>query len=158
MDGKKIKVISQVDGTVGVQLPNLNFSREWLTKGQVVMFPSEIMEEAMYDPGFKSMIDQGILYIQDLQTAKDLGLEDAAATTPTKYIRYTEADLKQLILKASVEEFKAALEKMPQEQGRELCDWAITLRLRDPDKIDLLSKQYHVDIDKGIYRDKLSQE
>jgi hypothetical protein len=47
---------------------------------------------------------------------------------------------------------------MPQEQGRELCDWAITLRLRDPDKIDLLSKQYHVDIDKGIYRDKLSQE
>jgi hypothetical protein len=63
MDGKKIKVISQVDGTVGVQLPNLNFSREWLTKGQVVMFPSEIMEEAMYDPGFKSMIDQGILYI-----------------------------------------------------------------------------------------------
>lgn len=158
MDGKKIKVISQVDGTVGVFLRNLNFSREWTVKGQVVMFPSEIMEEAMYDPGFKNMVDRGVLYIQDLQTAKDLGLEDEDAKVPTRYKRYTEVELKKLIVSASAEDFVKALATIPEEQGRELCDWAITLRLRDDVKIKALEDRYHINIDKGIYRDKASQE
>ena len=158
MDGKKIKVISQVDGTVGVFLQNLGFSREWTVKGQVVTFPSEIMEEAMYDPGFKNMIDSGVLYIQDLQTAKDLGLEDEDATEPIRYKRYTDVELKKLIVAAPIEEFIEAVNTIPEEQGRELCDWAITLRLRDEKKIEALENRFHVNIDKGIYRDKASQE
>ena len=47
---------------------------------------------------------------------------------------------------------------LPEEQGRELCDWAITLRLRDDKKIEALENRFHVNIDKGIYRDKASQE
>lgn len=158
MDGKKIKVISQVDGTVGVFLQNLGFSREWTVKGQVVTFPAEIMEEAMYDPGFKNMVESGVLYIQDPQTAKDLGLEDEDAKIPTRYKRYTETELKRLIVSAPIEEFLETLEVLPEEQGRELCDWAITLRLRDDKKIEALENRFHVNIDKGIYRDKASQE
>lgn len=158
MNDKKIKIINQVNGLVGVSLPNLNFTREWLTKGQIVTMPYDILEEAMFDPGFKNMIDQGILYIDDLEAAKSLGYEDEEVKVPTKYQRFTEQKLKDLILNSSFENFEKTFKKIPSEQRQELCDWAVTLRLRDPQKIAFLKENMNFDVDRGIYLDKLAQE
>lgn len=157
MDGK-VKVISQADGMVGVYLKNLNFSREWMAKGQVVTFPKDVLEEAMFDPGFKSMIEQGILFIDDLAAAKDLGLEDEEAEVPTRYRTYSNEELKALVTRATFDEFLTAMETLPAEQVRELCDWAITLRMRSADKIAYLKEHFHFDVDKGIYLDNQAKE
>ena len=155
---KKIKVISQIDGHVGVYLPNLNFSREWLAKGQIVNIPYEILEEAMFDPGFKNMIDLGILFIDDLDSAKELGLEDETVEVATNYKSYNELELKNLINKASNEDFETELKKMPKEFSHQLAEWAITLRLRDDTKIQLLKKYTGIDIDKGINLSKALED
>lgn len=159
MDGKKkVKIISQVSGRVGLYLPNLHFQRDLVAKGQFVTIDREILEEAMFDPGFKNMVDTGIIYIDDLETAKELGLEDADAKVPTQYKRYTEYEIKKLVNDASAEELREAILNMPKEQQRELCDWTITLRMRDIEKVAVIKELLNLDVDKGIYLDKLSQE
>lgn len=53
----KVKVSSQVDATVGLSLANRNFKREWTKRGQAMSIPFEIIEEAIFDNGFKNMLD-----------------------------------------------------------------------------------------------------
>lgn len=159
MDGNtKVKIVSQVNGNVGIYLPNLKFQRNLQTRGQFVMMDAETLEEAMFDPGFKNMVDTGIIYIDNLEAAKHLGLEDEDAKEPTRYKRYTEVELKKLVDSASADELREALEAMPKEQQRELGDWAITLRMRDVKKIKILKEYLNLDVDKGIYLDSLSRE
>ena len=159
MDGKeKIKVISQVNALVGVSLPNWHFQREWTKKGQSTLIPYEILEEAMFDNGFKNMIEQGVLYIDNIQAAKELGLEVEDAVEPTNYKKYTDEELKRLINVASVKDFQSALEVMPSEQKKELYDWAVTLRMREPEKVKLMKQALGLDVDKAIYMDVLSKE
>lgn len=159
MDGNmKVKIVSQVNGNVGIYLPNLKFSRDLVTKGQFVMMPSDILEEAMFDPGFRNMVETGVIYIDNLEAAKELGLEEEDAEEPTRYKRFTEFEIKRLVNSASAEELREALENMPKEQRRELGDWAITLRMRDSEKVAIVKEFLNLDVDKGIYLDKLSQE
>lgn len=159
MDGKdKIKIVSQVNGNVGIYLPNLKFQRDLVTKGQFVMMDRDVLEEAMFDPGFKNMVEAGIIYIDNLQAAKELGLEDDDAEEPTRYRSYTELEIKKLVNSATAAELREAMEKMPKEQQRELGDWAITLRMRDKEKVDIVKEFLNLDVDKGIYLDAMSQE
>ena len=159
MDGNtKVKIVSQVNGNVGIYLPNLKFQRNLQTRGQFVMMDAETLEEAMFDPGFKNMVDTGIIYIDNLEAAKQLGLEDEDAEEPTRYKRFTEFEIKRLVNSASAEELREALENMPKEQQRELGDWAITLRMRDSEKVAIVKEFLNLDVDKGIYLESLSQE
>ena len=159
MDGNmKVKIVSQVNGNVGIYLPNLKFSRDLVTKGQFVVMPGDMLEEAMFDPGFRSMVETGVIYIDSLEAAKELGLEEEDAEEPTRYKRFTEFEIKRLVNSASAEELREALEIMPKEQQRELGDWAITLRMRDSEKVAIVKEFLNLDVDKGIYLESLSQE
>ena len=57
----KVKVTSMVKGIVGVSLPQLRFKREWPMMGAAIPIDFEILQEAIFDPGFKHMLEQGIL-------------------------------------------------------------------------------------------------
>jgi hypothetical protein len=93
----------------------LKFSRDLVTKGQFVVMPGDMLEEAMFDPGFRSMVETGIIYIDNLEAAKELGLEEEDAEEPTRYKRFTEFEIKRLVNSASAEELREALENMPKE-------------------------------------------
>ena len=49
---KKVKVVSTVKSRMGVKVPEMRFSRQWLKKGSAVMIDRDILEELMYDSGF----------------------------------------------------------------------------------------------------------
>ena len=96
MEGnEKIKVTSHVNGTVGVSLTSRSFRREWRAKNQSIVIPYEVLEEAIYDPGFRNMIDQGILSIDNLEAAIELGLEPDGVTKPVNHVVYDDTEFYQ---------------------------------------------------------------
>lgn len=155
MEGnEKIKVTSHVDGIVGVSLASRSFIREWRAKNQSILVPFEVLEEAIYDPGFRNMIDQGILSIDNLEANIQLGLEDDSVQKPTNHVIYTDVELRKLLNVSTAQEFEETLKVMPSEAKRSLADMAITLRIRDANKIQLLKKYQNIDITKAIILDQ----
>ena len=155
MEGnEKVKVTSHVDGIVGVSLASRSFIREWRAKNQSILIPFEVLEEAIYDPGFRNMIDQGILSIDNLEANIQLGLEDDSVQKPTNHIIYTDVELRKLLNVSTAQEFEETLKAMPSEAKRSLADMAITLRIRDANKIQLLKKYQNIDITKAIILDQ----
>ena len=82
----KVKIISKYSGSILVKIPDLNFRRELIARGSSFTVDSELLQEMMYDYGFRYMIESGMLYIDDLQVKKDLGLEPEDATEPVNKI------------------------------------------------------------------------
>ena len=57
-----VKITSKHSGPILVKIPDLNFRREWMNRGSSVMVDSEKLEEMMYDPGFRYMIESEKAY------------------------------------------------------------------------------------------------
>lgn len=151
MDGnEKIRVINKSRGSVVVSLASRSFRREWPTKNAVVLVPYEVLEEAIYDPGFMNMIRQGILKIDNLQACKDLGLEPENAVAPVNYKIFETDELKALLITGTISQFESALQNMADTQKKEIGDLAIELQVRDGAKMDLIQKYCGVNVDQGI--------
>lgn len=123
----KVKVISTAKATVGITLPEYKFSRTWAKKGAQVLIDKELLEEAMYQPGVKYLFEQGLLYIEDMEVKKELGLEPIDAEEPTEIVIPDSKMVKRLLTVAPVSELKVALEKLPTEQVKEFAQQAIEL-------------------------------
>ena len=70
-----INVINKVNHPVGVVVPELNFRRDWMGKEQKIAIDENLLKELMFDPGFHNMVMQGILYIEEMDVKKELGIE-----------------------------------------------------------------------------------
>lgn len=136
----KVKVISMTNGLVSVKVPTASFHREWLNRGAAVMIEKDKLEELMYDTGFKYMIDTGILYIEDLETKKELGIEPEDATEPVNVIVLSEEDKTRLMTTMTLKEFKAKVETLTKEQLDILIDFAVENHYADFDKAKILQK------------------
>lgn len=80
MENNKIAIYSNSASRIGVNVPALNFKRQWLQKGSKVMVEREMFDELLYDNGFRYMIENGMLYIKELDVLIENGLEDEGAT------------------------------------------------------------------------------
>ncbi len=140
MENNKIKVINMQNHAVSVKVPAALFQREWPGRGAAVMIEKEKLEELLYDVGFKYMVDNGILYIEDLQAKKDLGLEPEDATAPVNIMVLMEADKKRYMTVMPIKDFKVQVKKLSQEQLNLLVDYAITNRYADFDKANTLKE------------------
>ena len=83
MSEEKIKVISAIDGRCGIDNADLHISRRWPARGSVVTFTRQQIEELMFDPAFSNMVREGVLYIEDMEVKKEIGIEPEDATAPT---------------------------------------------------------------------------
>ena len=81
-----VKVINTLNHAVGVYIPELNFKRTWAKRGAIIKIDTDKLEEMMYDPGFNYMLEQGVLYVEDMEVKKELGLEPETATEPENII------------------------------------------------------------------------
>ena len=140
----KVKVTSMVKGIVGVSLPQLRFKREWPMMGATIPIDFEILQEAIFDPGFKHMLEQGILSIDDMEAKKKLGLEPDDAKEPENLFVLNEMQMVRLLKVAPFEEFEAALKKMSKFQLNTLANLAI-----DKEIADYASKTPSVNL--GVY-------
>lgn len=152
---EKIRVISKHQGPVSVNISDLRFKREWPNKGASVLIEKETLEEMMYDSGFKYMIDTGMLYIEDLEVKKELGLEPEDATEPVNIIVLSDNDMKRMMTAMPQFEFDAKLKTLNYEQMLSLADFAIKNELGDFGKCDAIKKACGKDILTAI---KLNRE
>lgn len=150
MDKKKIRVTNMTKGSIGVKVPALSFAREWMAQGSYFDIDEELLEELMYDPGFKYMIDQGMLYIEDMSTKQELGIEPPDATEPVNVIVLTDKERRRYMVNLSQEEFEEKVSKLTLEQVRLLADYAIDNRLADYDKAKVLKKICQKDVIQAI--------
>ena len=152
---EKIRVISKHQGPISVNISDLRFKREWPNKGASVLIEKEILEEMMYDSGFKYMIDTGMLHIEDLEVKKELGLEPEDATEPVNIIVLSDNDMKRMMTAMPQFEFDAKLKTLNYEQMLALADFAIKNELGDFGKCDAIKKACGKDILTAI---KLNRE
>ena len=152
---EKIREMSKHQGPVSVNIPDLRFKREWPNKGSSIPIERETLEEMMYDSGFKYMIDTGMLYIEDLEVKKELGLEPEDATEPVNIIVLNDNDMKRMMTAMPQFEFDAKLKTLNYEQMLALADFAIRNELGDFGKCDAIKKACGKDILTAI---KLNRE
>lgn len=146
----RVKIINMVDHIVHVGSDELRFNRTWPRKDAVVMVDSELLNELMYDPGFEYMIRTGILYIEDMDVKKELGLEPEDATEPENIIVLNDAQRKDMMIKIPVKEFDEKVHKLGKEQQKALVDYAIEHRYGDFEKSKILKELTGRDVVKAI--------
>lgn len=146
----KVEIISTVNHAVSVNVPDLRFSRTWSGAGVKVSVEKELLEELMYDIGFRNMVEMGILYIKDLKVKKELGLEPEDAVEPENIILLSKEEKERLLTGISIPLFKIKIAKLSKEQLFQLCDYAIELKTIDLEKAKLLKEACGRDILKAI--------
>lgn len=147
---KKVKITSTVNHAVGVYNQELHFNRTWANAGISIPVDYDILEELMFDEGFKYMIDTGMLYIEDMEAKKKLGIEPEDAKEPVNVIALTDKERRNYMIALPLDEFKEKLSRLSHEQIRLLADYAIKNRLADFEKCKVIKEACGRDIIKSI--------
>jgi len=157
----KVNVTSMTIGEVSVFDPSIPFRVSWPAKGATRPIEEEIVEQLMYNSGFEYMIRTGMLYIENLDQKKKLGIEPEDATEPVNVIPLTDIDKKKY-MSYGIDKFKEVLKKLSIEQVNDLADYAIEHEIADFEKSEIikkaLSKVYEKDIIKAIQLKRANKE
>lgn len=154
----KVKVISTAIGEVSVNQPSIPFQAIWPSKGSARPIEQDVIEQLMYTPGFEYMIRTGILYIEDMNAKKELGIEPEDATEPVNVIVLSDADKRKYLTVYSLDKFKENIKKLSYEQVCDLADYAIENKIADFDKCEIIEKICHKDIIQAIRLSKANKE
>lgn len=150
MEKQRMVVIKNMyDAVVSVIKPEYGIQRKWQKLGQAVAIPYDTVEQLLWDRGFRNLIDSGILYIEDMQTKIDLGLEPEGATKPVNIRTLNEEDMKNL-WNAPIAVFKKEIGDLPKIQVDALVDYAIAHDIADAAKCIYIRQVTGKDILKAI--------
>lgn len=158
MEQEKISVICTVNHRVSVFVRAMAFSREWVGKGAVQKIDKETLEQLMYDPGTRYMFDKGILYIEDMEPKKELGLEPETATEPVNIIVLNDKQKRDCLIKLSYKQFCETVDKLSHDQQIELARYAIANKLIDFDRDEYIKSKCGIDIITAIRLESQSKE
>lgn len=146
----KVKVTSTTIGEVSVFEPSIPFRASWPAKGSTRPIEEEVIEQLLYTPGFKYMIDTGMLYIEDMEEKKKLGIEPEEATEPVNVIVLSDADKNKYMKVYPLNKFKEEVKKLSREQLIDLADYAIKNNIADFDKSEVIKGLCGKNIIRGI--------
>ena len=154
----KIKVISAVNGRCGIDNADLKISRRWPARGSVVTFTKEQLDELQFDNAFMNMVREGMLYIDDMDAKKEMGIEPEEAESPTIILMDDNA-LKRFWKNMPFAQFKIETKNLTSAQLTALAEYAIAHGDEGSiDKANYLSKISGYQILKGIELNRQSQE
>lgn len=136
----KVNVVNTTRGSLLVVVRELPFRHEWLGENAKFAIEHETLEQLLYDPGFKYMIDTGMLYIEDMEEKKSLGIEPEDAAEPVNVIVLNDKERRRYMVNLSLPEFKEKVQKLSYEQVVQLADYAVANRLADFDKAEYLKE------------------
>lgn len=155
---KKVNVKSLTVGDVSVFEPSIPFRMSWPNKGTTRQIDEDVLQQLMYMPGFEYMINNGILYIEDMEVKKDLGIEPEDASEPVNVIVLTDKERRRYMVNLSIEEFKKKVGELGYEQVKLLADYAIENKLVDYDKCKILKEVCGRDVIEAIKLSELNKE
>ena len=154
----KVNVTSTTIGEVSVFQPSIPFRASWPSKGSTRAIEEEVIEQLLYTPGFKYMIDTGMLYIEDMEAKKKLGIEPEDATEPVNVIVLSDVDKNKYMKVYSIDKFKTEVKKLSREQLVDLADYAIENKIADFEKSEVLEKLCGKNIIRGIQLARQNKE
>lgn len=137
---RQVELKNMVNCRVVVNRPSYGIRREWVKRNQKIKIPYDIVEQLLFDSGFKNMIDTGILYIEDMQTKIDLGLESSDATEPENIIVLNDTQMAELMTKTPFVVFKKRVADLSRVQVDNLINYAIEKELVDSEKCRFLKE------------------
>lgn len=146
MENKMVLVKNNYDSQVGVVDPFTSLKLRWMKRGQSLPIAFDTLKQLVYQDGFKRMLEQGILYIEDMEIKKALALEPDEATKPTNLISLSELEIKNLLTKAPIDVFKRELSRLPDTQIDSIIDYAIKNEIVNVEKCKVLKDITHRDI------------
>ena len=135
----------------------VNFRHEWPV-GSTFDISKDILEQLMYENGFRYMIETGMLYIEDMMTKKELGIEPEDAYAPTNIIVLSDAEKKTYMTTMSFKDFETKVKQLSFEQIQNLAEYAITNRLIDFNKCELLKALCGKDVLAAVRLSKQNKE
>lgn len=155
MENRQIKISSNIDATVGITDPQLRFNRTWEKKGVVRSIDFATLQELCYNPGTYGLFTRGILYIDDMEAKRELGLEPYEATEPTNIVILTDQQRQRYLKFAPIQDLKKVCQTLSSNEIDNLVDYAIDNQIIDYDKCAYLKELSGRDIIKTIELNKL---
>lgn len=146
----KVNIVNTIRGSILVEVRDIPFRHEWIAQGASYAVEHDVLEQLMYDRGFKYMIDTGMLYIEDMKEKQELGLEPEDAKEPVNIIVLNDKERRRYMVNLSLKEFKDKISKLSYEQVVQLADYAVANRLADFDKAEVLKEICGRDIIQAI--------
>jgi len=153
-----VTVKNMTNSPVTIMSRNHHLIREIAPHGASTYFDKTLFEQLLFEPGIKYMIDSGILYIEDMETKKELGIEPEDAKEPVNVIVLTDKQRRQYMVNLSLDEFKEKVDKLGYEQVELLADYATANKLIDFDKCEYIKKKSGRDIISAIRLTRQNQE
>lgn len=154
----KVVVKSMSTGKIVIDLPDLRFKREWPKKYSKVTVDAEVLKEALYDPGVEYMINSGLLFIEDMDFKKEVGLEPEDAKEPVNIVPLDEKLMQRILKFMPISQVGEELKKLNVEQRRMLVTYAIENEMISMDRVDIIKEICGVDLLKAISLKKANEE
>ena len=151
----KVTVISNNYSEVIINIPELHLNRVWEKKGAKKMIDFDQLQEAFYDPGVEYMFTHGILYIEDMEVKKLLGLEPDDATEPENIIILSDDQKERYLKRLPLADFKIAFAKLSREEQIALAQYAVENHIDTGlDKGKVIREVTHIDVMKILSQEE----
>ena len=144
-----VNIKSTVKALVSINVPTLNLRRSWPKKGAIQKIPFDVLEQAYFEPGVEYLFKTGVLYIEDMEVKRALGLEDPETKVPTAIIDLTDDYMKKLLTATPLKDFREEVEKLSHEQIKELVQFAVEIGVTDYHRCKLLQEKTGFDVMKA---------
>ena len=132
-DGRKVTVKSMVNYSVGLNIPDLRFKRDFTKEGETKAIDFDTLFEGVTSLGVRTLFDEGILYIDNKQDRIDLGLEEEGQ--PERFRILNRGQILKLLKVDPVSKLQETLETLPREQINRIAEVAIEEKFTDFEKL-----------------------
>lgn len=145
---RRIKLVNAEDSTLTINEPELKINRTLRGINAAITLPGDQVKELLESSiGFKNMIEQGMIMIENKEDRIALELEENGINVP---VYFKKDDMVKLLRGVAYPDFVKQVEAMTKEQRNMLADLAIAEEITDLAKTDLLKKYTERDIIKTI--------
>lgn len=159
MSNDKIYVESLVSDRVGFQMPGSTIVKMWEKKGTKLSFKREELIEAYYIPGVEYFFTHGILYTDDMEFKKEVGLEPEDAEEPVNVVKLDDNLMHRMIGPMPLVDFETEIKKLSYDQRQELIGYIVDhpseLKF---EKVDIIDKACSTNILKVLEIQKAMAE
>lgn len=143
-DGRKVTVKSMVNYSVGLNIPDLRFKRDFTKEGETKTIDFDTLFEGVTSLGVRTLFDEGILYIDNKQDRIDLGLEEEGQ--PERFRILNRGQILKLLKVDPISKLQETLETLPREQINRIAEVAIEEKFTDFEKCNVIKKFCGIDV------------
>lgn len=157
-DKNKVTLISMCKQPITLSFPELRITRTFPRKGSKISFDKNAFSEMVYDSGLTYMLENGMLYIEDMEVKKEIGLEPEDADEPQNIKILTNEEMKRYLTVLPANELQTKIKSLKREQIEALVDFAIENEYSDYSHCEVIKKLTGRDIIRAIQLNHQAKE